>query len=283
MRSLRSTTACPSCSRSRTGRAGSTGPPTTTARSSSNKSRSTRRWSCSVRVVIYDDYISALRWNGDAAAQAAREIPMDAMVPSCPEWTMRDLVHHLGSHHRWVAGNLDQPPDGKAFKQREDPPADEAIPDWLERGAEMLATKLASTDPAKPCWTWVPFDDSVGFWARRTTQETAMHRWDAQNAGVASDAIDAELAADGVDEYLGILGAFRGRRFPEGSIHLHSTDTPGEWLVRLDPDGIQLTREHAKGDVAVRGPASDVLLVLMGRKTMDAVDLFGEVTLFERF
>jgi hypothetical protein len=175
-----------------------------------------------------DEYIAALRWNGSAAAQAARDIPMETAVPSCPEWEMRDLAHHLGSHHRWVAGNLDQPPDGKAFKRREEPPADDAIPDWLEAGADMLATKL--------------------------------------------------------DEYLGILGAFRGRRFPEaGSIHLHTTDTPGEWLVRLDAEGIHLTREHAKGDVAVRGPASDVLLVLMGRKTMGATDVFGDAPLFERF
>jgi uncharacterized protein (TIGR03083 family) len=234
--------------------------------------------------VDYGDYISALRSNGNAAARAARDMPMETTVPSCPEWTLRDLAHHLGSHHRWVAGNLDQPPDGKAFKRRDEPPADEAIPDWLEAGAEILATKLAATNPAKPCWTWVPFDDSVGFWARRTAHETAMHRWDAQNADGEADAVEPELAADGVDEYLGILGAFRGRRFPEaGSIHLHSTDTPGEWLVRLDAEGIKLTREHAKGDVAVRGPASDVLLVLMGRKTMVAVDVFGDAPLFERF
>jgi uncharacterized protein (TIGR03083 family) len=234
--------------------------------------------------VDYSDYISALRWNAKAAAKAAREIPMDTVVPSCPEWNVRDLAHHLGSHHRWVAGNLDQPPDGKAYQRRHDPPADDAIPEWLEAGAEMLATKLTVTDPAQPCWTWVPYDASVGFWARRTAHETAMHRWDAQNAGAAADSIDAPLAADGVDEYLGILGAFRGRRFPEGgSIHLHTTDMPGEWLVQLGAEGIQLTREHAKGDVAVRGPASDVVLVLMGRKAMDAVDVFGAASLFEKF
>ncbi len=232
----------------------------------------------------YGDYISALRHNCSAAAQATRDIPMETMVPSCPEWTLRDLAHHVGSHHRWVMGNLDQPPDGDAFNRRHEPPADEAIPDWLEDGAEMLATRLAATDPAKPCWTWVPFDHSVGFWARRTTQETAMHRWDAQNTGGAAEAVEPMLAADGLDEYLGILGAFRGRRFPEaGSIHLHTTDTPGEWLVRLGPDGIHVTREHAKGDVAVRGPASDVLLVLMGRKAIDAVDVLGDAPLFEQF
>ncbi len=53
--------------------------------------------------------------------------------------------------------------------------------------------------------------------------------------------------------------------------------------MRLGSDGIHLTREHAKGDVAVRGPASDVLLVLMGRKTMDAADVLGDAPLFERF
>ncbi len=234
----------------------------------------------------YSDYIAALRSNANAAAQATRETPMETTVPSCPEWSLRDLVHHLGSHHRWVAGNLDVPPQGDVFKQREEPPDDAAVPDWLESGAEALATKLTAMDPATPCWTWVPFDHSVGFWARRTAHETAVHRWDAQNAprARAPDAVDAELAADGIDEYLGLLGAFPGRRFPEaGSIHFHATDAPGEWLVRLDAEGMHLTREHAKGDVAVRGPASDVLLVLFGRKTMDAVDVLGDAPLFERF
>src|SRR5262249_9046118 len=156
--------------------------------------------------------------------------------------------------------------------------------DWLADGAEMLANKLEATDPAKPCWTWVPFDDTVGFWSRRTTQETAMHRWDAQNTGGDADGVETELAADGVDEYLGILGAFRGRRFPEGgSIHLHTTDTPGEWLGRLAAEGRDVTREQAKGDVASGGPACGAVVVRMGRKTMGAVDVCGEAPLFERF
>lgn len=232
----------------------------------------------------YVDYIAALRSNAGAAAQSARGAALDATVPSCPEWTLRDLLHHLGSHHRWVAGNLDRPPDGETFRRRADPPDDGGVPEWIESGAEALATKLSTMDAATPCWTWVPFDHSVGFWARRTAQETATHRWDAQNTVGTPDAIDAELAADGLDEYLGILGAFPGRQFPEsGSIHLHATDTPGEWLVRFDAEGMHLSREHAKGDVALRGPASDVLLVLFGRKAINAVDVFGDPALFERF
>jgi uncharacterized protein (TIGR03083 family) len=230
-------------------------------------------------------YIAALRWNAAAAAQAARDGSIDATVPSCPEWTLHDLLQHLGFHHRWVAGNLDVPPDGEMFRRRSDAPAEGAeIDEWLEAGADALAAKLTATDPAKPCWTWVPFDKTVGFWARRTAHETAMHRWDAQNTVGSPDAIDADLAVDGIDEYLGLLTSFPGRTFPEvGSIHLHATDAPGEWLVRPHGDGIDVAREHAKGDVALRGGASDLLLVFFGRKPSDAVDVFGDASLFERF
>ncbi len=231
----------------------------------------------------YDEYIAALRSNAAGAARAVRDTPADTIVPSCPEWTLHDLVRHLGSHHRWVAGNLDRPPDGEMFERFAHAP-DGAADEWLQAGAETLATKLEAKDPAAPCWTWVPFDHSVGFWARRTAQETAMHRWDAQHTGGAEDAIDGPLAVDGVDEYLTLVPYFPGRRFPDsGSVHLHSTDAPGEWLIRFDGDAMHVTREHAKGDVAVRGPASDLLLVLYGRKPTNEVDIFGDAALFERF
>lgn len=228
-------------------------------------------------------YIPALRWNGTAAARVAREAPLDTTVPSCPEWTIRDLLHHLGSHHRWVAGNLDRLPEGKMFPPPDEPPGDTALADWLETGVESLATKLAATDPATPCWTWVPFDRTVGFWIRRTTHETAMHRWDAQHAVGSEDAIEGELAVDGIDEYLGLIPLF-GRTFPDsGSIHLHCTDAPGEWFIRLEGEGMRVTREHAKGDVAVRGSASDLLLVLFGREPPESVDVLGDAPLFTRF
>jgi uncharacterized protein (TIGR03083 family) len=233
--------------------------------------------------VDHDDYIAALRSNATAAARAARDTPMDTIVPSCPEWTLHDLVGHLGSHHRWVAGNLDRPPDGEMFDDFVHAPED-APAEWLQRGAETLAAKLAAMDPSTPCWTWVPFDHSIGFWARRTAHETAMHRWDAQHAAGTEEAIEDDLAVDGIDEYLGLIPCFPGRTFGErGSIHLHSTDTAGEWLVRVDGDDMHVTREHAKGDVAVRGAASDLLLVLYGRQPTDAVELFGDAGMFDRF
>ena len=170
------------------------------------------------------------------------------------------------------------------YKEFAEAPEGAAVGDRLEAGAEALATKLEATDPATPCWTWVPFDHTVGFWARRTAQETAMHRWDAQNTSGAADALEPDLAVDGIDEYVTLVPYFRGRRFPDsGSVHLHSTDAPGEWFLQFDGERMHVTREHSKGDVAVRGPASDLLLVLYGRKPTEAVDVFGDGHLFERF
>ena len=74
----------------------------------------------------------------------------------------------------------------------------------------------------------------------------------------------------------GLLGAGQ-------TMHVHCTDVDGEWLVRLDTDAIALTREHAKGDVAVRGPAADIFLVLTRRldaATVPAVEVIGEETVF---
>jgi len=67
------------------------------------------------------------------------------------------------------------------------------------------------------------------------------------------------------------------------SVHLHCTDTDGEWLItRLDADGIEFRREHAKGDVAVRGRADDLLLWLW-RRADSGVEILGDASVAERF
>ena len=50
----------------------------------------------------------------------------------------------------------------------------------------------------------------------------------------------------------------------------------GEWLITRGADGMTVAREHAKGDVAVRGAASDLLLVVMGRAEVDVVEVLGD-------
>ena len=111
-----------------------------------------------------------------------------------------------------------------------------------------------------------------------------MHRWDAQNAvGDPSD-IANDLAVDGIDELLFVwLPTAAPLQEPPGtSIHIHTTDSDGEWLAVLDEEPV-VTREHAKGDAALRGPASDVLLYLWDRIEPPSLEIHGDRAALDRF
>lgn len=121
-------------------------------------------------------------------------------------------------------------------------------------------------------------------------QETAVHRWDGENARGRAHPISLPLAADGVSEIfetflprLQARGAIDGLA---GTMHLHASDIngpAGEWLAALQPDSVSLRHEHGKGDVAIRGPASDLLLLLWGRRRPDGLEVHGDASLLERW
>ena len=63
------------------------------------------------------------------------------------------------------------------------------------------------------------------------------------------------------------------------SFHLHCTDVDGEWLLVVE-NGVQTaTREHAKGDVAIRGHASSLYQWAWNRRKAlaDSVEIIGNV------
>jgi uncharacterized protein (TIGR03083 family) len=231
-----------------------------------------------------DQYLDELAIESAAFEAAVSGAPLDAPVPPCPAWTVADLVYHLGEVHyfwgevtrrRLAAPEVDPPVR---------PPDDELVA-WAATQAVELRRSLDEADPATPVWTWTPQKD-VAFIVRRMAQETAVHRWDAQAAAGQPAPIEAELASDGIDEFLTFFLDDRpqaGEKRIGGSVHLHATDTPGEWLVREEPDGaLIVTAEHAKGDAAVRGPASDLLLALWRRIGLDRVEVLGDPDVAER-
>lgn len=232
-----------------------------------------------------DAYLGSLRGSAAALADAIETATAATPVPSCSEWTLTDLVGHLGIHHRWVLANLDRSPDdGMApFDEIEGPPAWDRTADWIREGVEALAQRLAAVGLDTPCWTWTT-DPVSGFWARRTTHETEIHGWDGTNAAGAALAIDPVLASDGIDEWLTLAATMPRDLGGVGeTMHVHCTDVAGEWLVRLTAEGIEVTRVHAKGDVAVRGPAADVFLLLTRRSSIGSssqVALIGDESVF---
>jgi uncharacterized protein (TIGR03083 family) len=151
------------------------------------------------------------------------------------------------------------------------------LPDWLEASAAGLVETLAAADPDDACWTWTD-DRHVRFWARRMACETAVHRWDGGSVQGDPEPFDGALAVEGIDEQLANLPFFAPDAVAGAgeTLHLHCTDRDGEWLLRRGADGLEVRREHAKGDVALRGPASALYLVLLGRAGTETVDVFGE-------
>ncbi len=234
----------------------------------------------------FGDRVSAIRREGAAMADAARAAGLDARVPSCPLWTVADLLGHLGRIHRWVAALLnDRATDRGAHWSESAPPPDHELFDWFASGVPVLADALDAAGPDAPVWTWTN-DHSAAFWARRQAVETAVHRVDAQLATGGFEPVDARLAVDGIDELFDLLPFWpsAGRVRGNGeSLHFHCTDTDGEWLVRLQPDHVDVAREHAKGDVAARGTASDLLLFLYGRIEPDRLDVFGDAASLARW
>jgi uncharacterized protein (TIGR03083 family) len=226
-----------------------------------------------------DSLLTALASDGETLADTA-DGHLDRPVPSCPEWNIAGLVAHVGRVHGWVRAVIaagGERPDTRGSAAPDDLAA---LVGWYRDGLTQLVAAL-SVDPETPAWTFSSAaPDNVGWWRRRQALETAVHRWDAQAAAAesaAADPIEAELAVEGIDELLTdfVPGFLSSRPVAglTGTLHLHATDTPGEWWLDFDAPGLATRREHAKADTAVRGPASSLYLWLWNRLTLDAAGL----------
>lgn len=229
------------------------------------------------------DFSTALARDGAAFADACEAAGSATMVPSCPEWTVADLMWHLAEvHDFWATVVARQLTDPDEYVPPVRPPAD-ALPTFYRSSLARVVEVLDAAHPDQPNWTWTS-DHSAGFVQRRMAHETAVHLADAQQAAGRPMVVEAMLASDGIDEFLEHFHSWPTDAAPVGgSVHLHCTDVAGEWTVR-EVDGVPVVaREHAKGDCALRGAASDLLLVLWRRLPLSAADVVGDTDVAARF
>ncbi|MDQ1420106.1 MAG: hypothetical protein QOJ52_2068 [Acidimicrobiaceae bacterium] len=194
---------------------------------------------------------------------------------------MTGLLLHVGGVHGWVEHIVSTRSTAYVKRETEEPDGPEATLAWFEQGATKLLETLRATDPDEPVWNW--FDRAPAparFWFRRMAHETAVHRWDGEAGAGEPGPIAPDLAVDGIDEFLGFVGLWLSRQPVadlQGSLHLHATDTDGEWSIDLWPDRIEHRREHSKADAAIRGPVSDLQLWMVNRIPADSpgLQLFG--------
>src|SRR5262245_46106718 len=133
-----------------------------------------------------DDYIATLESEGKLFTAAIAATDVDAPIPTCPSWVMRDLVHHQGEVHRWATTiiiNQIPKPSAVPDDYLGPLPDDAAMTDWFVEGHAALLDALRSAGPDLACFTFLADAPApLTFWARRQTHETGMHRVDAESA-----------------------------------------------------------------------------------------------------
>jgi uncharacterized protein (TIGR03083 family) len=233
-------------------------------------------------------YLDHLRADADLLVSTGAGV-LDRRVPTCPDWTVEQLVGHVGRVHRRAASYL----TAGAPSEIEAAPEGAAVVGWTRTGtAELLAALEARAGSDEPVASWAG-TRPAGFWHRRMAIETVLHRCDAQSAAGGITPVDTALAIDAVDEMFDVVLPFRPPKDLDAggeTIHLHATDPEpdlgvggGEWLITLSGNDVAVERRHAKGDVAVRGAASDLLLLLYGRVGPERCEVFGDATLIDRW
>jgi uncharacterized protein (TIGR03083 family) len=223
-------------------------------------------------------------WTDQLATLLERADPATP-VPTTPEWTLVELSEHVGYAFRWmtttVATRATAPVRRRDTQGRRAPDDPAELPAWLREGAVELVGAVRSVGPSTPVWTWAGGPQPAQWWLQRMLYELVVHVADAALALGEPVSIEASLAAAGIDEWLAILPFVHDdmiEALPPGrSMHLHALDG-GEWLLRGTPDGLTWGRGHVKADVAVRGGAGSLYLLLNRRLPGDdrAIEVHGD-------
>jgi uncharacterized protein (TIGR03083 family) len=234
-------------------------------------------------------WLAGLRADGAAFhAAVAQDGALTADVPSCPGWTVEELVRHLGSLYDWVRGHVTRGVTTKPepFRRADDAPTGTALPAWWRARYDELFATLDALDPGQPAWNPAPQAKRAGYWHRRMAHETALHRWDAQMAVGLAEPVEAKLAADGVTEVLDTMlpgGRRSGPVDRTGMVALHAVDVEQVWYVRVRGAGIALLDTDTLLDdqpqherVVATGTASDLMLALWGRVPFDVLEVAGD-------
>lgn len=227
-----------------------------------------------------------------ALAAAADEAGLDAPVPTCPGWTVNDLVLHIGEVHRWATAAVASeatklgavPPDSLG------PLPDRAgTTDWVRRGAITLCETLESADPCIEYAAFLtdPPTPRLLFWARRQALETSVHRVDAESAVGRCTALAHDIAVDGIDEFLtGFLPRSRTplRADTPQCLHIAPDYSDQRWTVSISDDLPVTIRGSgaAAPDCTVSGPASDIYLALWNRGSLDSLKIEGDRSVIDQ-
>ena len=236
-----------------------------------------------------DQHLDGLRAAVVAFVRHAERAGSSAAVPTCPDWTVLDLVAHQGMVHRWAAAIVrGEQPDDDAVAGFETSGRAASDPlGWLRDGAVEVSRALGGSGADREPLVFLNDAPAPrGFWARRQCHETTIHAVDALSAALGrlpraeETWIDRETALDGIDE---LLGGFltrprsRLRCDDDATLAVVPADATDWWEVSLGPRPAVVTRHVSAYDGAdldpdweLTGSAVELYLRLWNRA--EAVD-----------
>lgn len=241
------------------------------------------------------NHIEFVASEGELFASAAERGQLDVEVATCPGWDVRELVRHLGLIHLWAAAHVSFPhPEEGDVEDLTDLvgywpdlagpwPDDGELVTWYRATNANLVEVLKTAPIDVDCYTFLPAPSPLAMWARRQASETAIHRFDVEDArGIASN-FDPQFAADMLDELLCGF-APRPRELDMASnqvLHVHAEDVGEDWYLTLGPEGIETSRQGEGADLTLTATAAELYLLLWNRTPDSSITMTGNTGLME--
>jgi len=203
-----------------------------------------------------DELVTAADLEATRFADEADRVLLSDPVPTCPDWTVRQLGEHLGEVHRWAAaivarGLLQDLPEAEqtAFAAPKD--RAELLP-WFRAGTrELMGALEAAPDDLRAFVFLKGAPPAKHFWARRQAHETAIHRVDILAARLgrlpttAEASITTDFALDGIDELVTGFVPRRSSRLRTDEpfrMTIAPTDADAAWTVAVSDQPPVATR-----------------------------------------
>ena len=103
----------------------------------------------------FDAAVDAIAEDSRRLSDAVASSDLDTRVPSCPEWSLRDLAHHIGVVQWYWGANVRAADAAERSGGELTPvPGDRDLLAWLGWCSYTLLGALREAGPDAPCWTW---------------------------------------------------------------------------------------------------------------------------------
>ncbi|MEV4348597.1 maleylpyruvate isomerase family mycothiol-dependent enzyme [Actinoplanes sp. NPDC049596] len=212
-------------------------------------------------------------------ADSATTAGPDANVPTAPEWTVADLVAHVGQTQHWIAEIIERritDPTQLPTDMAARPGDPHEWPAWLSESARRVVAACSDDALDAPVFN-AAGDERSGtrFWLTSVLNESVVHGFDAAAAAGRPPSVEADVAAALIGNHLAMLtsptwtmqrpSSAHALRGTGQTLQFQATDLKSGWYVERQPTGATWHPGTRPADVTVTGPAGSLLLALTRR------------------